>query len=281
MIAIEQLHKAYGKLPVLKGISLEFNAPGRITAILGPNGSGKTTLMKAILGMVLPDQGKIMVEGKSIKGQWVYRNRIDYLPQIARFPENLRVRELIAFIHDLRQGETREAALIRLFGLDAHLDKRLGNLSGGTKQKVNLVLAFMYDSPILILDEPTSGLDPIAMIRLKELIQAEKKRGKLILITTHIINFVEEMADEIVFLLEGNIYFRGSQDELKTRVGETSLERAIASILGAEKVELNGKAHLSSQYGDARYGDAKYGDAKYGDARYGDARYGVTTKESL
>lgn len=240
MIAIDQLYKSYGKVDVLKGLSLEFNTPGRITAILGPNGSGKTTLMKSILGMVLPDKGSIHIEGKSIRGQWDYRHRIDYLPQIARFPENLRVRELITFIHDLRQGETRETELIRLFGLSDQLDKRLGNLSGGTKQKVNLVLAFMYDSPIVILDEPTSGLDPIALLHLKELIRAEQQQGKLILITTHIINFVEEMADEIVFLLEGNIHFRGSQDELKARFHETSLERAIAQILGGDQGPQNG-----------------------------------------
>lgn len=231
MIRIEGLYKSYGKLEVLKGIDLGFDTPGRITAILGPNGSGKTTLMKAILGMVLPDKGEIKVEGQSVKGQWAYRNRIDYLPQIARFPENLRVRELIAFLHDLRKGNTREKELIDMFGLESHLDKKLGHLSGGTKQKVNLVLAFMYNSPILILDEPTSGLDPIALLHLKDLIRAEKDRGKLILITTHIMNFVEEMADEIVFLLEGNIYFRGDQEALKSRFREPSLERAIARIL--------------------------------------------------
>jgi Cu-processing system ATP-binding protein len=231
MIAIQELHKSYGKLEVLKGVSLNFDQPGQITAILGPNGSGKTTLMKSILGMVLPGKGIITVGGHSIKGQWQYRDQIDYLPQIARFPENLRVRELISFIKTLRRGKTREERLIQLFGLEPHLDKKLGALSGGTKQKVNLTLAFMYDSPILILDEPTSGLDPVAMIRLKELIHEEKSRGKLILITTHIMNFVEEIADEIVFLLEGNIYFRGSADELKKQFKEHSLERAIARIL--------------------------------------------------
>lgn len=237
MIRIENLHKSYAKLEVLKGLSLTFDRPGTITAVLGPNGSGKTTLMKSILGMVLPDRGSILINDRSIKGEWAYRQDIDYLPQIARFPENLRVNELIAFIHDLRQGQTREQELIRLFDLEPHLGKRLGNLSGGTKQKVNLVLAFMYDSPILILDEPTSGLDPVALMRLKDFIQKEKERGKLILITTHIMDFVEEMADEIVFLLEGHIYFRGSVNELKERFNEASLERAIARIL------LNGTTH--------------------------------------
>ncbi len=89
----------------------------------------------------------------------------------------------------------------------------------------------MYDSPLVILDEPTSGLDPVAMQRLRELIRKEKQNGKMILITTHIMSFVEEMADEIVFLLEGKIYFRGTIATLKERYQETNVERAIAKIL--------------------------------------------------
>ena len=103
--------------------------------------------------------------------------------------------------------------------------------SGGTKQKVNIVLTFMFDSPLIILDEPTSGLDPISLIRLKKLIQTEKERGKTILITSHIMSFVEEVSDEIVFLLEGEIYFKGSINELKTKTNQPDFEHAIASIL--------------------------------------------------
>ncbi len=117
--------------------------------------------------------------------------------------------------------------------MEAFLDKKLGNLSGGMKQKVNLLLAFMFDSPLIILDEPTSGLDPISHIRLKELIQSEKTKGKTILITSHIMSFVEEIADEIVFLLEGKIYFKGSISELKTKTNQPDFEHAIASILSS------------------------------------------------
>lgn len=243
MIAIKNLHKAYGKNQVLKGIDLNFDAPGKITAVLGPNGSGKTTLIKCILGMVLPDAGEISILNKSIKGEWAYRSQIDYLPQIARFPENLTVRELIALIKDIRGVDPNDAELIKMFGLEPYLDKRLINLSGGTKQKVNLTLAFMYDSPLVILDEPTSGLDPVAMLRLRDLIRREKQAGKMILITTHIMSFVEEIADEIVFLLEGNIYFRGTLAELKARYNETNVERAIAQILtGKANFSVNGHA---------------------------------------
>ncbi|RMF29309.1 MAG: ABC transporter ATP-binding protein, partial [Bacteroidetes bacterium] len=103
--------------------------------------------------------------------------------------------------------------------------------SGGTRQKANLVLALMYDNPLLILDEPTAGLDPVAIIRLKDLLAEEVARGKIVLITTHIMSLVEELADEVIFLLDGRIHFRGSLEELRSCYGETSVERAIARLL--------------------------------------------------
>ena len=231
MIEIKGLHKRYGKNEVLKGVDLTFEE-NKIVAVLGPNGSGKTTLIKSILGMVLPNKGDIILEGNSIKKEWKYRNTIDYLPQIANFPNNLTVRELIRMIKDLRKQKTADdMALVDMFKLEPYLNKKLGNLSGGTKQKVNILLTFMFNSPIVILDEPTSGLDPISMIRLKELINTEKQKGKTIIITSHIMSFVEEVAEEIVFLLEGKIYFRGSISELKEKTHQPDFEHAIASIL--------------------------------------------------
>jgi len=230
MVSIENLHKKFGKNQVLKGVDLSINEGG-IFAVLGPNGSGKTTLIKSVLGMVIPDKGIIEVQGKNIKKSSEYRHKIDYLPQIANFPSNLKVKELIKMIKDLRKPTKEETRLIELFKLEPFLDKKLGNLSGGTKQKVNIVLTFMFDSPLIILDEPTSGLDPISLIRLKDLIQAEKAKGKTILITSHIMSFVEEVSDEIVFLLEGKIYFKGTIQDLKTKTKQPDFEHAIASIL--------------------------------------------------
>lgn len=137
-------------------------------------------------------------------------------------------------IKDLRASEaTKDEELIELFKLQPFLNKRLVNLSGGTKQKVNLVLTFMFDSPLIILDEPTSGLDPISHLRLKNLIFSEKEKGKTILVTSHILSFVEEIADEIVFILEGKIYFKGTISELKSKTEQLDFEHAIASILSA------------------------------------------------
>lgn len=230
MVSIQNLYKKFGKNEVLSGVNLEINNSG-IFAVLGPNGSGKTTLIKSILGMVIPNKGTITVLENNIKGNSEYRQKIDYLPQIANFPSNLKVKELIKMIKDLRGNTNADKHLIELFKLKPFLNKKLGNLSGGTKQKVNLVLTFMFDSPLIILDEPTTGLDPISLIRLKNLIQTEKAKGKTILITSHIMSFVEEVSDEIVFLLEGKIYFKGSILELKSKTNQPDFEHAIASIL--------------------------------------------------
>jgi Cu-processing system ATP-binding protein len=229
MIQITQLHKKFGKNKVLRGIDLQIQNKG-IIAILGPNGSGKTTLIKALLGMVLPDKGSIFINGTDIKNQWRYRKEIEYLPQIADFPNNLKVRELINLLKDLHQQTVNEVQLIDLFGLQPFLDKKLATLSGGTKQKVNILLTFMFDKPLIILDEPTTGLDPMALIHLKELIQYEKANGKTILLTSHIMHFVEEVADEIIYLLEGKVYFKGTVEELKGRTKKDNVEHAIAVI---------------------------------------------------
>ena len=230
MIQIENLCKSFRKNKVLNGINVHFNGGG-ITAILGPNGSGKTTLIKCFLGLVLPDKGEIFFREQQIKKQFEYRNEISYLPQIARFPENLSPLEIIRMIKDIRKGETREAFLIELFGIKNELHKKMRVLSGGNRQKVNLLLALMYDNPVIILDEPSTGLDPLALINLKQFLLKEKARGKIILINTHILSFVEEVADNIVFLLDGKIYFDGSQEQLLAEQDEVSLEYAIANIL--------------------------------------------------
>ena len=229
MISIENIHKKFGKNLVLKGVDLTIEGGG-IFAILGPNGSGKTTLIKSILGMVIPNKGSIKVLEKPVKNNWKCRQEISYLPQIANFPANLRVKELIRMIQDLRQKPSDMVKLVGLFGLEPFLNKKLATLSGGTKQKVNIVLTMMFDSPLLILDEPTTGLDPAALICLKKLMWEEKEKGKTILITSHIMQFVEEVADEIVYLLEGKIYFRGNIKELKSLTQQTNFEHAIAAI---------------------------------------------------
>ena len=230
MIVVKNLKKSFGNLTVLDHLNVDLDKGG-IYAILGPNGSGKTTFLKTILGMVIPDEGTVLFDNQDISKSYNYRKNLGYLPQIARFPDNITVSELIHMVIDIRQVAAKPESLIDLFGLAPFLDRKLGNLSGGTRQKVNIVLTFMFDTSVLILDEPTAGLDPVSLIKLKELISNAKKGGKIILITSHIMNLVEELADQIIFLLEGEIHFHGSLDQLKEQTKGADLEHAIASLL--------------------------------------------------
>ena len=231
MIQVADLHKKFGKTQVLDKLDLDIDGGG-IFAILGPNGSGKTTLIKSILGMVIMGQRKYFSTGQCHQNQLELSQRNQLPSTDCKFPQcNLKVRELIKMIVDLRQKPNRADELIELFRIGDFLNKKLTTLSGvEPKQKVNIVLSFMFDSPLLILDEPTTGLDPLALINLKKLIQEEKNKGKTILITSHILQFVEEVADEIIYLLEGKIYFKGTLAQLKSKTEQTDIEHAIAAI---------------------------------------------------
>lgn len=231
MLKIHNIYKKYGRKQVLNGIDLEIDQPG-IYAILGPNGSGKTTILKSLLGMVIPQKGNIFFDGEKINNNTNYRRKIDYVPQIANFPQNIRVNEMFDLVVKIRGVEAvRKQELIALFRLQPYLDQRIGALSGGNLQKLNLTLSLMFNSPVVVLDEPTSGLDPIALLALKDLLKRELEAGKIILLTTHIMHLVEELATDITFILDGKIYYKGSKAELVRRHGDTDMEHVMANIL--------------------------------------------------
>jgi Cu-processing system ATP-binding protein len=232
---IVALAKRYGSLPVLQRIDLALGR-GRVTAILGPNGAGKTTLIKTILGLTRADAGDVLIDGRRVSDSPDYRASIGYMPQSARFPENLSADNLISLLSDLRGGTaTLDRMLIDAFRLGAELTKPLRTLSGGTRQKVNAVLAFLFSPELLILDEPTAGLDPVASSTLKDKILDERARGRTIVLTSHVINDLEELADDIVFLLDGLVRFAGSLHELKRHTRQLSLERAVAQLMREEE----------------------------------------------
>lgn len=231
MITINNLHKRFGKLDVLKDIDLSIE-PGKITAIVGPNGSGKTTLIKCILGLVKPDKGEIRVGDVTLNGHWMYRKEIGYMPQTARFPDNLTGKELLRLIRDLRKEvDTIDEDIIETYKLQAEMNKPVRNLSGGTKQKLNAAIAFLFSPRILIMDEPTAGLDPVSSSSLKDKINKEKENGKTIILTSHIMSEVQELSDSIVILLEGKKFFDGPVSGIVNGSEETTLERAVARIM--------------------------------------------------
>ena len=231
MINIKGLRKDFGPLTVLDDLNLEI-ASGQATGIVGPNGSGKTTTIKSLLGLVKPTAGDIFIDGESIAGKWNYRQKIGYMPQIARYPENMTVGELFDFIKEVRgPAKSNEEELIRHFGLQSEISKRMRTLSGGNRQKVGAVLATMFDPEILIFDEPTAGLDPHSSLQFKKLVHEEKNRGKTVLLTTHIMSEIEELADYLIFIVEGKVRYHGPMRELIEKQQEQRLEGAVAKMM--------------------------------------------------
>jgi Cu-processing system ATP-binding protein len=231
MIQIDDLSKRFGKLQVLDRLNLSI-CDGEVTAVLGPNGAGKTTLIKSILGLVRPDDGCITVDGEVINGSPDYRRKIGYMPQIARYPENLTAREIIRMIRDLREEQSDlDESLVQDLRLEPELDKPFRTLSGGNKQKVSAVLAFLFRPPVLILDEPSAGLDPVSSSVLKDRILLERQAGRTVILTSHIMAEVQELADRVVYLLDGQILFEASVEGLLDVTGEASLERAVARMM--------------------------------------------------
>ncbi|GAB4447549.1 MAG: hypothetical protein OHK0036_01930 [Bacteroidia bacterium] len=229
MIEIIHLHKSFKHIQVLNDINLLLEK-NKTYAILGPNGSGKTTLMKSILGLIIPDSGKILFNGENIKNNFLYRDQIGYLPQIAKFPDNLNIRSLIKMIEDIRGKKGNWEYLSDYFQLNAHIDKSMKSLSGGMKQKVNVILSLMFNPDVIIMDEPTVGLDPVSRVKFKELIKSYKQ-NRTIFFCTHLLSEVEELADEIIFILDGKIFYRGTPSELLLSYQESSLEKSIAKLI--------------------------------------------------
>jgi Cu-processing system ATP-binding protein len=231
MIKITGLNKKFKKHQVLKSLNLTIET-GKVTAIVGPNGSGKTTLIKSILGLIKPTAGKIEVDGEEITGNFTYRNKIGYMPQIAKYPDNLTANELLSLVSQLRNNyDVFSEELINSFDLSGEMKKPFKNLSGGTKQKVSAIIAFSFNPLIYFLDEPTAGLDPVSSSFFKDLILKEKQNNKTCVLTSHIMSEVQELADEIVFLLEGEIKFKGTLEDLLKGSKESKLERAIAEMM--------------------------------------------------
>jgi Cu-processing system ATP-binding protein len=250
MIEINNIEKSFGNLQVLKGMSLTI-PNGQSTGIVGPNGAGKTTLIKTILGLVKPDSGSIHVNGTKLNGNCAYRKDIGYMPQVARYPETMRVDELLDFIKGLRDQEAvYEQELIEQFAIRSELEKQLRNLSGGNRQKVGATLAMMFDPKILFFDEPTAGLDPRSSHIFKRRVQEEKAAGKTVIITSHIMSELEQLVDHLIFILDGRIRYNGPVRQLLEESGETRLEAAIAGMMDASPQNESGEATAKNYPGN-------------------------------
>ncbi len=232
MIIASNVSKKFGKLKALDDVSVTCNK-GECIALIGPNGCGKTTLIKSILGMVVCDSGFITFNGNNIRQNWKYRADIGYMPQIGRYPENMTIGQVLDMMKDIRgkNEDMLDKELIDQYALNDMLKKRMRTLSGGTRQKVSAALAFLFNPDVLILDEPTAGLDPLSSEILKTKIIAEKNKGKLVLITSHILSELDDLVSQVIYMQEGKLCFHKSITSLQEDTGEEKLSKAIASVM--------------------------------------------------
>jgi Cu-processing system ATP-binding protein len=240
-IQFNKVGKRYGSLWALRDVSVDFK-PGEVVMLIGPNASGKTTLIKSLLGLVKPTEGSIRVKGEVIGEDPAYRERIGYMPQISQFPPSLTVGQLLDMMRDIRglTEETAEDGLSDALGLREQYGKQLGNLSGGTRQKVSAVLAFRSRPDILVMDEPTAGLDPLSARTVLERAGALRDAGGTVLITSHLMEEVEALADRVAYLEEGSLRFIMPVGEILDITGTKRLARAIPDMLDRQKI-LQGK----------------------------------------
>jgi Cu-processing system ATP-binding protein len=230
-IEVSGLTKCYGRATVLSGLDVVISR-GRVTALVGPNAAGKSTLLKCVLGLVRPDAGTIRIGGIPVTPDPAYRRSIGYMPQRAAFPDNLTGDEVIALLRQVRGATAAiDFELIDRFGLGAELRKRVHTLSGGTRQKLNAVAAYLFRPSLVILDEPNAGLDPVANGLLKQKIADATRLGATHLITSHVLSELEELADDVLFLTDGRVRFNGPIEALRAATGERRLERAVGQLM--------------------------------------------------
>ena len=234
MILIDKLCKSYGNQQIIKNLSLHIKK-GKITGIAGPNACGKTTLIKSILGLVLPDSGGIRIKGLPVSSEEA-RQYIGYMPQNAGFPTHLTAQEYFTMLSKLRNIECPHLSkekLIERFNLETHLNKPLGSLSAGTRQKVSAVGALMFRPEVLILDEPTAGFDPASCVEFKELIKEAASNGATVVIVSHIMLDLEQLINELIFMLDGKVIFSGNQSDLRSVTGLDNFESGIVKLLSS------------------------------------------------
>lgn len=220
MIEIENLTMNYGDLRALDGLNLTIQ-PGELFAFLGPNGAGKTTAMKLLTGLMKPDDGRVRLCGHDIQQEPMKaKTLLGYVPDVAVFYEKLTPVEFMEFIAELFEMDQSHAAdqtnaLFTKFALHEYTRQRIENLSHGTRQRLAIASALLHDPKVFVIDEPMVGLDPIHARTVKREIKERSQAGTTVLMSTHLLNIAEELADRIGIIHHGKLIALGTLEELR------------------------------------------------------------------
>lgn len=218
ILECQRLTKKYGSFFALSDLSLTLDR-GQIVGLLGPNGSGKTTLIKLINGLLIPTDGRVIINGLAPGVET--KKIVSYLPDRSYFNEHLRVKELIAYYVDFYENFSLERASSMLDILEIDQKARISSLSKGTKEKVQLALVMSRDAQLYVLDEPIGGVDPAARDYILQTILTNYNENATILISTHLISDIENVLDRVIFLQNGQIALNESVDEIRTEYGKS------------------------------------------------------------
>ncbi len=235
MIEVRDLRKYYGSYEALKNINFQVGR-GKVFSLLGSNGAGKTTIIKIITGLLKPDSGSVLIDGKQIDSDRSIKSRFGYMPEHPDLYDRLTGREFLCMNGRLHKVEEKKLGkkINRLTGelnLSEALDTEMGSYSKGMKQKILFMNAVLHDPPNLILDEPTGGLDPRYTAYLKDRIMDLAERGKTVLLSTHITSVAAAVSDEIAVINGGHKIAEGSPRELMDENGVDSLEEVFIEVV--------------------------------------------------
>jgi ABC-2 type transport system ATP-binding protein len=240
VIEFRSVSKNYGEVRALNDVSFSLH-PGEVFGYIGPNGAGKTTTLRALTGLVAGYGGTILLDGSDIEnGREDLHRRLGYLPQDSGFQEwrtaagALTTLGRLSGVDPAKLGR-RVNAVLDLLGIREYADRKVAKLSGGTRQKLLFAQAILHDPEILILDEPLSGLDPASRFQMKEIVRAAAADGRTVLLSSHVLADVEDLADRIAIINRGSIAAAGTPAELRAEHGsdnvvEVSVSGGIADV---------------------------------------------------
>ena len=222
MIELDHLSMNYGELHALDSLSLHI-PQGEFFAFLGPNGAGKTTTIKLLTGLMQPSSGSVRICGHDIQTDPLKaKSVLGYVPDVAVFYEKLTPHEFMRFIADLYEVPdalvvSRTEDLFAKFDIHRHATQRIENLSHGTRQRLAIASTLLHEPKVFVIDEPMVGLDPVHAKTVKNELKARSKAGMTILMSTHLLNIAEELADRIGILNHGKLIALGTMDELRAK----------------------------------------------------------------
>jgi len=245
MIEIENVSMHYGSLKALDDLSLSI-PQGEFFAFLGPNGAGKTTAIKILAGLIKPDVGTVRIGSFDMASDPIQAKSIlGYVPDVAQFYEKLTPAEFMNFIAELFSMDPAAAGrktsnLFSLFALHEFAGKRIENLSHGTRQRLAIASALVHDPQVIVIDEPMVGLDPIHARTVKRELKTRSRAGTTILMSTHLLNIAEELADRIGILDNGRLIALGTMQQLRDKheKGGIPLEEMFLSMVNSPEASL-------------------------------------------